>query len=232
MLTLGIDTSAVAASAALWEDERLIGESFINVKLTHSQTILPMVQNLFSCCGRAISQVDQFAVSTGPGSFTGLRIGISAVKGMAFGLKKSCVPISTLEALSYNLVGQECVAVAVMDARCQQVYTASFLVGRKNVQRLTEDAALSIQELWEQISKNSGSLPLVLVGDGAGLCYNSWKEEKVLLAPEHLRFQRASSVCAAALHHPDQRISPAQLTPQYLRLPQAQRELLKKQKKV
>ncbi|MCI9405724.1 MAG: tRNA (adenosine(37)-N6)-threonylcarbamoyltransferase complex dimerization subunit type 1 TsaB [Oscillospiraceae bacterium] len=231
MLMLGMDTSAVAASAALWEDERLIGESFVNVKLTHSQTILPMVHSLFASCGRALSQVDRFAVSTGPGSFTGLRIGISAVKGMAFCLKKDCIPVSTLEALAYNLLGQDCIAVAAMDARCQQVYTASFLVGRDSVRRLTEDAALSIQELWEWVGENSGALPVVLVGDGAGLCYNSWKGEKALLAPEQLRFQRASSVCAAALRHPEEKTDPAQLVPQYLRLPQAQRELLKKQKK-
>ena len=231
MLMLGMDTSAVAASAALWEDERLVGESFVNVKLTHSQTILPMVQNLFASCGRELSQVDRFAVSTGPGSFTGLRIGISAVKGMAFGLKKDCIPVSTLEALAYNLLGQDCIAVAAMDARCQQVYTASFLVGRDSVRRLTEDAAMSIQELWEWVCKNSGTLPVVLVGDGAGLCYNSWKGEKVLLAPEHLRFQRASSVCAASLRHPDEKVGPERLVPQYLRLPQAQRELLKKREK-
>ena len=228
---LGMDTSAVAASAALWEDGRIIGESFVNVKLTHSQTILPMVQNLFASCGREISQVDKFAVSVGPGSFTGLRIGISAIKGMAFGLNKGCVPVSTLEALAYNLVGQECIAVAAMDARCQQVYTARFLVGRDGIRRLTDDAALSIQELWEQLCENSTSLPLVLVGDGAGLCYNSWKEEKILLAPEHLRFQRAASVCMVASVHLDREVSPERLVPQYLRLPQAQRELLQKQKK-
>ena len=229
MILLGMDTSAVAASAALWEDGRIIGESFVNVKLTHSQTILPMTQNLLNACGKDLSQVDEFAVSTGPGSFTGLRIGISAVKGMAFGTNKRCIPVSTLEALAYLLIGQECIAVAAMDARCQQVYAASFLVGRESVQRLSEDAALSIGQLWEQINNISSNLPLILVGDGAQLCYNSWESDRILLAPEHLRFQRASAVCMAALPHRGMSVEPAQLVPQYLRLPQAQRELLQKQ---
>jgi len=224
-----MDTSAVAASAALWEDGRIIGESFVNVKLTHSQTILPMTQNLLNACGKDLSQVDEFAVSTGPGSFTGLRIGISAVKGMAFGTNKRCIPVSTLEALAYLLIGQECIAVAAMDARCQQVYAASFLVGRESVQRLSEDAALSIGQLWEQINNISSDLPLILVGGGAQLCYNSWESDRILLAPEHLRFQRASAVCMAALPHRGMSVEPAQLVPQYLRLPQAQRELLQKQ---
>ncbi len=229
MILLGMGTSAVAASAALWEDGRIIGESFVNVKLTHSQTILPMTQNLLNACGKDLSQVDEFAVSTGPGSFTGLRIGISAVKGMAFGTNKRCIPVSTLEALAYLLIGQECIAVAAMDARCQQVYAASFLVGRESVQRLSEDAALSIGQLWEQINSISSDLPLILVGDGAQLCYNSWESDRILLAPEHLRFQRASAVCMAALPHRGMSVEPAQLVPQYLRLPQAQRELLQKQ---
>ena len=232
MILLGMDTSAVAASVALWEDGRIIGESFVNVRLTHSQTILPMTQNLLNACGKDISQVDEFAVSVGPGSFTGLRIGISAVKGMAFGTGKRCVPVSTLEALAYLLIGQECIAVSAMDARCQQVYAATFLVGRESVQRLTEDAALSIKQLWEQLTEISSDLPLILVGDGAQLCYNSWESDRVLLAPEHLRFQRASAVCMAALPRRGLSVEPAQISPQYLRLPQAQRELLQKQTKI
>ncbi|MDD3193266.1 MAG: tRNA (adenosine(37)-N6)-threonylcarbamoyltransferase complex dimerization subunit type 1 TsaB [Oscillospiraceae bacterium] len=230
-MILGMDTSAVAASAALWENGRIIGEHFVNVKLTHSQTILPMVQNLFTACGKDITQVDEFAVSTGPGSFTGLRIGISAVKGMAFGTKKRCIPVSTLEALAYNLIGQECVAVAAMDARCQQVYTAAFQVSRESVQRLSEDRALSVQALREQLDEISSGLPLILVGDGAELCYNSWEGSGVVLAPEHLRFQRASAVCMAALPRRGLCVEPALLAPEYLRLPQAQRELLQKQNK-
>lgn len=167
-----------------------------------------------------------------PDRLPGLRIGISAVKGMAFGTGKRCVPVSTLEALAYLLIGQECIAVSAMDARCQQVYAATFLVGRESVQRLTEDAALSIKQLWEQLTEISSDLPLILVGDGAQLCYNSWESDRVLLAPEHLRFQRASAVCMAALPRRGLSVEPAQISPQYLRLPQAQRELLQKQNKI
>ena len=232
MILLGMDTSAVAASAALWEDGRIIGESFVNVKLTHSQTILPMMQNLLSACGKDISQVDEFAVSTGPGSFTGLRIGISAIKGMAFGTNKRCVSVSTLEALAYLLIGQECIAVAAMDARCQQVYTATFLVRRESVQRLTEDAALSIEQLREQLSEISSDLPLILVGDGAQLCYNSWESDKVLLAPEHLRFQRASAVCMAALPASGIGHGSGTTGSAIFAASQAQRELLQKTEKI
>ena len=232
MILLGMDTSAVAASVALWEDGRIIGESFVNVRLTHSQTIQPMTQNLLNACGKDISQVDEFAVSVGPGSFTGLRIGISAVKGMAFGTGKRCVPVSTLEALAYLLIGQECIAVSAMDARCQQVYAATFLVGRESVQRLTEDAALSIKQLWEQLTEISSDLPLILVGDGAQLCYNSWESVRVLVAAGRFRLQCVSAVCMAALPRRGLSVEPAQISPQYLRLPQAQRELLQKQNKI
>ncbi len=232
MILLGMDTSAVAASAALWEDGRIIGESFVNVKLTHSQTILPMRQNLLSACGKDISQVDEFAVSTGPGSFTGLRIGISAIKGMAFGTNKRCVSVSTLEALAYLLIGQECIAVAAMDARCQQVYTATFLVRRESVQRLTEDAALSIEQLREQLSEISSDLPLILVGDGAQLCYNSWESDKSSAgtgaSPVSAGFCCVHGGIAARR---GLGMDPAQLVPQYLRLPKHSGNFCKKQKK-
>ena len=229
MITLGLDTSAVAASAALWEDGRLLGENFINVKLTHSQTILPMVQSLLAATGKTVADVDRFAVSTGPGSFTGLRIGISAVKGMAFGTQKECIPVSTLEALAYNLLGQNCIAAAVMDARVGQVYCAAFRIEGDKITRLCEDAAMSAAEFREKLRSFDPDLPHLLVGDGAQLCYNSWEGEGVQLAPPHLRYQKAASVCMAA--EGGTPISAQQLQPQYLRLPQAQRELLQKQQK-
>ena len=115
---LSLDTSSLAASAALWEDERLLGEFFINAKLTHSQTAMPMVEDLLKATQTSLSQVDLFAVSTGPGSFTGLRIGIAAVKGMAHALGKPCIPVSTLKGMAYNLLGFDGYVCPVMDARC------------------------------------------------------------------------------------------------------------------
>ena len=126
MKILAIDTSSQAASTALWEDGALLGEEYIRVKLTHSQTSLPMVQTLLQHTQTSLEEVDLLAVSVGPGSFTGLRIGIAAVKGIAYALGKPCGAISTLECLAHNFLGVDALVCAVMDARCKQVYTALF----------------------------------------------------------------------------------------------------------
>ena len=220
----------MAASAALLEDQRVVGEFFLSTAQTHSQTLLPMAEQLLSDSKTSFSQLELLAVSTGPGSFTGLRIGLAAVKGMAFGGDKPCVGVSTLEALAYNLRGFEGVAVAVMDARCQQVYTARFALSEGRVERLSPDEAISLEELGKVLEK--GEKPLFLVGDGAEMCYNHFLEKlpRLRLAPPHLRLQRASSVGACALEHyaAGEGVSCGELVPVYLRLPQAERELLKR----
>ena len=232
MKILAIDTSSQAASCALLEDERPIGLFYIDAKLTHSQTILPMVENMLSACQQKLGDVDLFAVSNGPGSFTGLRIGTAAVKGMAHALNKPCVGLSTLEGLAYNMVGHSGIVCAVMDARCNQVYTALFDLD-DGMRRITEDLAIPLEELHEILKKQEKNI--VLVGDGAVLCYNSIMEHdvcSVTLAPAHRRLQNAHSVGLAALYnHIDEAAEARELQPSYLRLPQAQRELLKKQQK-
>ena len=232
MKILAIDTSSQAASCALLEDERPIGLFYIDAKLTHSQTILPMVENMLSACQQKLGDVDLFAVSNGPGSFTGLRIGTAAVKGMAHALNKPCVGLSTLEGLAYNMVGHSGIVCAVMDARCNQVYTALFDLD-DGMRRITEDLAIPLEELHEILKKQEKNI--VLVGDGAVLCYNSIMEHdvcSVTLAPAHQRLQNAHSVGLAALYnHIDEAAEARELQPSYLRLPQAQRELLKKQQK-
>ena len=232
MKILAIDTSSQAASCALLEDERPIGLFYIDAKLTHSQTILPMVENMLSATQQKLSDVDLFAVSNGPGSFTGLRIGTAAVKGMAHALNKPCVGLSTLEGLAYNMVGHSGIVCAVMDARCNQVYTALFDLD-DGMRRITEDLAIPLEELHEILKKQEKNI--VLVGDGAVLCYNSIMERdvcSVTLAPAHQRLQNAHSVGLAALYnHTDEAAEARELQPSYLRLPQAQRELLKKQQK-
>ena len=161
---LAVDTSAKAASAAVVEDGKIIAESYINTKITHSQTILPMIKNMLEASGQTIEQMDAFSVSVGPGSFTGLRIGISLVKGLAFSTEKKCVPVSTLEALCHNIssVGVIC---AVMDARCSQVYTAMFEFDGEKYIRITDDEAISINQLEENVKKSKKMV--VFVGDGA-----------------------------------------------------------------
>ncbi len=226
---LAVDTSAKAASTAIVEDGKIIAESFINTKLTHSQTMLPMVENMLKACAVSVDEIDGFAVSVGPGSFTGLRIGISLVKGLAFSTQKRCAPVSTLEALCRNVstVGRIC---AVMDARCSQVYTATFDFDGEKYTRVTEDEAISILELEKNVKKYQNTV--IFVGDGAEMCYNKLKDtcNNVLISAENVRFQRASSVAAVAekMFSEANAVSADKLVPSYLRLPQAQRERIAK----
>lgn len=229
MKLLALDTSSQAASVALVEDGRLLAEEFANIRTTHSQTILPMTQHLLATVGLALGQVDAFAVTCGPGSFTGLRIGLSAVKGMAFVLDRPCYPVSTLDCLAWNLAGWPGLVCPVMDARCQQVYTALFDGRTGGLSRCWEDQALSLED-WE--AKLPAGIPIVLVGDGAQLCYNRVQQQgkpAVQLAPGNLLHQRASSAALCAWAAIGQRAAPrtaGELVPAYLRLPQAERERL------
>lgn len=232
MLVLGIDTTAVAASCAVCDlaadgGGRVLVSGTINAKQTHSQTMLPMLESLLKGAAIKLSDIERFAVSAGPGSFTGLRIGISAVKGIAFTLDKPCAAVSTLEALAYNLYGQSCIACAVMDARCNQVYNGIFRVENDKITRLTPDRALSLTELEAELKQYSE--PIILVGDGAELAHRAVGSESIRLAPPALRFQRGESVCFASRNYPN--ISAKELMPGYLRLPQAERERLAKEKK-
>lgn len=226
MKILSVDSSAKACSAALCEDGKITGSFFINTALTHSQTLVPMIDAVLKNTNTPVESVDAFAVSAGPGSFTGVRIGVAAVKGMASALEKPCVSVSTLEAMAYNLLCEDCVAVCVMDARCSQVYNALFRIRDGAVERLCDDRALSIDSLAEELKSYTDRL--ILVGDGAQLCYNSFKEiiGNIELAPENIRFQNAVGVCFAAENKP--LITAAELMPVYLRLPQAERELKKR----
>ena len=229
MKILAVDTSAKAASTAIVENGKIIAEFFINTQLTHSQTMLPMIENMLKSCNASLEDIDGFAVSVGPGSFTGLRIGISLVKGLAFSAQKKCAPVSTLETLCRNVstVGRIC---AVMDARCSQVYTATFEFDGEKYTRISEDEAISIAQLEENVKKCKN--PVIFVGDGAEMCYNKLKEtcKNVFLSAENVRFQRASSVAAAAekMFEQNDTLSAEELTPSYLRLPQAQRERMAK----
>ena len=231
MRYLVLEGSAVAASCALLENQKVLGEFFVNIPQTHSQTLLPMVEGLLSTCGVNPGQLDFFAVTRGPGSFTGLRIAMAAVKGMAMAAGKPCVGVSTLEALARNLAGFTGSAAAVMDARCGQVYAGLFSLEDGEVRRLAEDTALSVVELGKLLP--ALKKPVFLVGDGAELCYNKLMETKsagdrLRLAPPHLRYQRAAAVGAAALAAwiRGEALDAGELVPAYLRLPQAERELL------
>lgn len=226
MLLLAVESSAGPASVAVLEDEKILGESFVNTRQTHSQTLLPMVQGLLMSLGKRCDEIDLFAVSNGPGSFTGVRIGVACVKGLAFPQNTPCCGVSTLEAIAGNGRAFEGVVLcAAMDARRSQVYNALFEVKNGELCRLTEDRAISIEALSQECAPYGDRL--LLLGDGAALCHETMKGFGARLAPEELRYQRASSVAFAArrLFAQGKQRSPAELLPVYLRPPQAEREL-------
>lgn len=226
MKILAVESSAVSASAAVCDNGRIISENYINAGLTHSQTLMPMIKNCMDTAGVTLSDIDIVAVAHGPGSFTGIRIGIAAVKGIAFG-GKECCGVSTLEAMAYNLKGTDCIALCAMDARCSQVYMAMFDCG-DDVVRLCEDKAVMIAEIPEMIKNLKKDI--IILGDGAELCYNYLKTvcDNVRLAPMLSRYQRASGVAFAAECGAGERVAADKLTPVYLRVPQAERELKKR----
>lgn len=223
-MILGIDSSAITAGCALCDGGKIIAEEFLNTKHTHSQTLLPMVESMLKNAGAALADVEKIAVTAGPGSFTGLRIGIAAVKGMAMGAGKPVIGVSTLEAIAYNFTSFEGIVCACMDARCNQVYNALFRVRNGVVERMCDDRALRLEQLSEELSALDGKI--ILAGDGAELT-DSFTEHLYTLAPYPLRYQRGSGVCYAAADK--QPIDAAALMPSYLRLPQAERERLAKQ---
>lgn len=232
MKILALESSAVACSAALCEDETLVAQAFQNNGLTHSRTLMPMCGDLLKNCGAAPADVDVVAVAVGPGSFTGLRIGVSAAKGLAWSLGKPCAGVSTLEAMAWTAAHMGMEICPVMDARRGQVYNARFLGVDGAPVRLTEDRAISLDDLGTEL-KNAGK-PQILVGDGAALCYNTLKERglDLRLAPEHLRFQSAWGVARCALEQARAgALTDADgLVPSYHRLSQAERERLEKEK--
>ncbi|MEG1448083.1 MAG: tRNA (adenosine(37)-N6)-threonylcarbamoyltransferase complex dimerization subunit type 1 TsaB [Oscillospiraceae bacterium] len=234
MNILAVDTSSKTASVCILKDNRIVAENFCNALLTHSQTFMVMVENALEISKTEISEIDYFAITKGPGSFTGLRIGIGGIKAMAQVLKKPCVGVSSLEALAYNVVFFDGIICPVMDARCNQVYTALFRSCGGNLERIMDDAPMLISELGDKLSEYSEKI--YFVGCGADLTFDALKDKlnNIEVVPEVLKFQRASAVAACAKKYveKDECITDAfGLELSYLRLPQAQRELIKKTQK-
>ena len=231
MKILSLETSAKTASAAITEEGRILAEVSVTAGLTHSQTLLPAVEALLRTAQLSLTDMDLFAVSRGPGSFTGIRIGIGALKGMAQGTGKPCLGVSTLEGIAANFWGLAGVVCPVMDARCGQVYAALFEGCPEGLSRLWPDDALPVRELGEKLA--ALGRPAILTGDGAELCFRELSAALpgLTLAPPQLRLQRAACVGLAAEQALRKGVSPisaAELMPGYLRLPQAERELNKK----
>ncbi|MCL2488645.1 MAG: tRNA (adenosine(37)-N6)-threonylcarbamoyltransferase complex dimerization subunit type 1 TsaB [Oscillospiraceae bacterium] len=252
MKLLSIDCSAGPASVAVTENGRILASAYINLgrtpqrsagghasslktaesssapRITHSQTLLPMVEAMLQNSRIPLEEIGGFAISAGPGSFTGTRIGIAAVKGLAFSADLPCLPVSTLEAIAMNFLELPLngIICAAMDARCEQIYTAFFRIADGEIRRLTEDMALAEGEARERLEAYGE--PVYLAGDGAELCYERWQDKplKCVLAPPQLRYQQAAGVATAAerMLAAGQAVSAADLMPVYLRAPQAERE--------
>ena len=222
MLTLAFESSAKAASVALCDGDMLISQYTQCSALTHSRTLLPMAEDMLKNAELTMRDIGLFAVAHGPGSFTGIRIGVSAVKGLAWALEAPCVGVSTLEAMAWHGVAAGGLICPVMDARRAQVYNALFEIVDGKPVRLTKDRAISLAELSDEL-KTLGREPF-LVGDGAGITEKFLRENGVpcRVAPENLVWQSAWGVAMAAL---DKTPGTADdLLPVYLRLSQAERE--------
>jgi len=279
-MILAIESTSTPASASLVnENGEILGEFFIRTELKHSQTLMQMVLSLLHCTNIDIAETDVFAVSSGPGSFTGVRIGLAAVKGMALALDKPCIPVSSLDVLAENIYMEEGIFCACLDARCNQVYNALYQFRNGQYRKLIEDRAVSVQSLLMELTNFDEKI--VAAGDGALLlrkmaeqlaqenpegckkgdnavnktphfyespvrgmdgtlcarpesCKKGGDMRKLLsflqTAPEHLLYQRASGVALASLKNRKE-VSPQELVPNYLRMPQAERELGKTLKK-
>ncbi len=231
MITLAFDTSAKVASAAVLEDGKILAFYNIDNGLTQSELILPMAEDILKSLKLSFADVGLFATGVGPGSFTGVRIGVSLVKGLAFGRGVPVASVSTVEALAENLRGLSGIVVPVMDARRGQVYSATFRSSGECLERVTEDRAIALSELAEELKEYCGK-PIYLVGDGYNAAYKALSEAGVALAatPEILRNENAASVgrIAERKHKKGECIADTELSPVYLRLPQAERERLEK----
>ena len=229
MKILALDSTAIAASVALCEDDALLGEYTIQNGNTHSETILPMVESLLKHFGLTPNEIDLFALSAGPGSFTGVRIGAATVKGLAFGRNKPCIGVSTLEALATNLTVADGLICPVMNARRKQVYTALFRCKNGNLERLMPDSAIAISELDQILSAYDE--PVRLCGDGYDMTLDLLTHS-IIPTPARLRPQSAYSVAQVAKRMYDDgvRTTDTELSPVYLRLSQAERERMERER--
>lgn len=231
MKILSLETSAKAVSCAVVEGGTPIASAWQQTGLTHSRTLMPMVEAMLKNSDMDLKGMDAVAVAVGPGSFTGLRIGIAAAKGLAWGAEKPCIAVSTLEAMAVPLSHLEGhIILCAMDARRQQIYNALFLAQSGGLTRLAEDRAVALEEVAGELAGETR--PITIVGDGAALCHDFLSKAGIpcRLAPVHLRAQSAVGVGLAAepLAQVGKLLAAQELSPVYLRLSQAERERLEK----
>lgn len=237
MKILAFDSTAKSASAAVAEDGKILSYSVADNGLTHSEILLPMAEAVLLSAKISLDDVSLFAVTAGPGSFTGVRIGVATVKGLAQDYeepaRKNCVAVSTLEALAENLAPSDGLLVPVMDARRNEVYNALFRFENGTLVRLTPDRAISLAELGRELTEKYGNETVRLCGDGYGVAMAALREYPLRLAetPPLLRVQNAASVAAVAYRAAlrGETVAEGELRPVYLRLPQAERDRLAKE---
>lgn len=227
MKLLALESSARAASCAVLSDGEVLTSAWQATGLTHSRTLQPMLEDMLSNSELTIGEIDAIAIAAGPGSFTGLRIGVAAAKGLAWAAEKPCIPVSTLEGMAWPLAHLAGTVVCAMDARRQQIYNAVFRAENGELTRLREDRAISLEDAAADLAELDG--PLTVVGDGARLCHGFLTARGIAcrLAPPHLLLQSAVGVGMAAQRlWPEGLVSARDLAPVYLRLSQAERERL------
>lgn len=216
MKVLAVDTSAVVASCAIIDDDRILGEITINNKLTHSQTIMPAIDELLKLCECTLSGIDLFAAAEGPGSYTGLRIGMATIKGLAHGTGKKVIGINTLEALAFRLPYCEHLITPIMDARKNRVFTATYIWEDGKMRIVTEPCVITIEEC---IADCGNYLDTVFTGDAVPVHRNIIKKElgdKAWFAPASSGFQSAASVAQLALLKKDEALEYGDLKPKYI----------------
>lgn len=231
MRILGIDSSGLVASVAIVEDDQMLAEYTVNYKKTHSQTLLPMLNEIGKMIDLDMKSIDAIAVAAGPGSFTGLRIGSATAKGLGLALDKPLISVPTVAGLAYNLCGTDKVVCPLMDARRNQVYTGIYEFEGDHLKTLEDQMAVPVDEIIEKI--NALGKPVIFLGDGVPV-FKSKLEENVtvpyLFAPAHMNKQRAGAVAALGLCYAKEGKleSAAEHQPDYLRLSQAERERAEK----
>lgn len=225
MRILALETSAKAVSAAITEDGRVLASGYQDTGLTHSRTLMPIVEHLLKNTGLTLKDCGAVAAAVGPGSFTGIRIGVSAAKGLAFGAELPAAGVSTLAAMARNVSCWEGLTVCAMDARREQIYNALFFCAGGQITRLTPDRAVGLDQLAEEL--RGDSRPKIVLGDGGRLCAEFLLNAGIpcRLAPPHLVMQNAVSVALEAedLAAAGKLVSAQDLAPVYLRPPQAER---------
>lgn len=232
MKILAFDGTAKAATVAVSEGDKVLGLYTVDNGLTQSELLLPMAENLLKSLNLDFSDIELYATSVGPGSFTGVRIGVSLVKGLAFGRNIPCVGVSTLEALAENLKGISGIILPCMDARRGQVYSATFRCDGHNVERLTEDRAIALSDLAEELKAYEGEA-IYLSGDGYAVAKKALTDLGIKLCetPDLLILENAASVARVAMKKYDngEVLTDSEIAPVYLRMPQAERERLERE---